>query len=103
MRGRGGRNKEADFEEADCESDYEDQLDSLRQAKRRKREETLAKENKRVIRSTYLPSSGKKLSACVTCKLVLNKEKREGEVNYYFAQRTFYHMASERVRCRLRP
>ena len=66
---------EQDFEEKDCESDYEDQLDSLRQAKRRKREENAERENRRMIKSTYLPASCKKLSACVTCRLVLNREK----------------------------
>ena len=71
----GGGAQEADFAEGDCESDYEDQLDNLRQAKRRKREETAAKENKRLIKSTFLPSSCKKMSACVSCRLVLNREK----------------------------
>lgn len=67
--------EEVDFEQDEGESDYEDQLDSLRQAKRRKRDETTAKENRRIIKSTFLPSSSKKLSSCVTCHLVLNKEK----------------------------
>ena len=68
-------NNEQEFGEGDLESDYEDQLDSLREAKRRRREETAARENRRIIKSTFLPSSGKKLSACVTCRLVLNREK----------------------------
>ena len=67
--------QEEDFEKSECESDYEDQLDSLRQAKRRRREDTAAKENRRLIKSTFLPSSSKKMSACVSCRLVLNKEK----------------------------
>ena len=72
---KGASTNEADFEEQDCESDYEDQLDNLRQAKRRRREEQAGKENRRLIKSTYLPASCKKLSACVTCRLVLNREK----------------------------
>ena len=70
-----GGEAELEFEEGGNESDYEDQLDSLRQAKRRRREEIAAKENKRIIRSTFLPSTSKKLSACVTCRLVLDKNK----------------------------
>ena len=72
---KGSSTKEVEFEEEDCESDYEDQLDNLRQAKRRRREEMAGKENRRLIKSTYLPASCKKLSACVTCRLVLNREK----------------------------
>ena len=73
-RGRPNK-KEEEFDEAELSSDYEDQLDALRQDKRRRREETAAKENRRLIKSTYLPSSSKKMSACITCSLVLNREK----------------------------
>ena len=73
--GAASSRNEAEFEEGDCESDYEDQLDTLRQAKRRRREDTALKENRRMIKSTYLPASSKKLAACVTCRLVLNREK----------------------------
>ena len=67
--------KEKGFEEADCESDYEDQLDEVRRMKRRKREENARQESRRIIPSQFLPSSNKKLSACTGCRLVLNREK----------------------------
>ena len=64
-----------DFDEADCESDYEDQIDAIRGMKRRKREDAARTENRRIIPSKFLPSSNKKMSACTGCRLVLNREK----------------------------
>ena len=67
-----------DFEEGDLrnDSDFEDQLLSeSRRLKRRKREEDKVREAKKIIGSQYLPSSSKKLSACLSCKLLLNREK----------------------------
>ena len=43
--------------------------------KRRKRDENLKAEERKVIGNTYLPSGSKKLSACIFCKLVLNRER----------------------------
>ena len=65
----------SDFEENDLESDFEDQLESNRMNKRRKRDENLKAEERKVIGNAYLPSSNKKLSACIFCKLVLNRER----------------------------
>ena len=67
--------REKGFEEEDCESDYEDQLCNIRKAKRQKREHAERQEARRIIPAQFLPSSNKKLSACVSCRLVLNKEK----------------------------
>ena len=43
--------REKGFEEVDCESDYEDQLDQVRAMKRRKREEAARQESRRIIPS----------------------------------------------------
>ena len=64
-----------DFNEDDCESDFEEQLVAARQLKRQKREERAAKEAKMLIPKSYLPSHHKKLSACIYCKFVLNRER----------------------------
>ena len=66
---------EKSFEEGDCESDYEDQLDAVRGMKRRRKEDAARTEARRIIPSQFLPASNKKLSACTGCRLVLNKEK----------------------------
>ena len=47
----------------------------MRDLKRRKREEFNQREEKKIIASAYLPSSTKKLLACIHCKLVLNRDK----------------------------
>ena len=65
----------SDFAEDDLESDFEDQLESNRMNKRRKRDENLKAEERKVISNAYLPSGSKKLSACIFCKLVLNRER----------------------------
>ena len=66
---------EKGFDEGDCESDYEDQIDAIRGMKRRRREDAARTENRRIIPSKFLPSSNKKMSACTGCRLVLNREK----------------------------
>ena len=63
------------FSSDDVQSDYEDQLEQNRDLKRRKRDEQIRAEERKIINSNYVPSSTKKLAACVFCKLVLNKEK----------------------------
>lgn len=67
--------KEDDFGEEDCESDFEDQANANRVLKRRKRDEERIREERKIIGTAYLPSNSKKLSACVFCRLVLNKDK----------------------------
>ena len=64
-----------DFASDDLESDFEDQLESVRMQKRHKRDEHIKAEERKVIVSSFLPSSNKKLSACIFCKLVLNRER----------------------------
>ena len=64
-----------DFASDDLESDFEDQLESVRMQKRHKRDEQVRAEERKVIVSAYLPSSNKKLAACIFCKLVLNRER----------------------------
>lgn len=63
------------FSSDDVQSDFEDQLEANRDLKRRKRDEQNRIEEKKIISSSYVPSSIKKLSACIHCKLVLNREK----------------------------
>ena len=65
----------SDFSSDDIQSDYEDQMEESRALKRRKRDEFNKAEDKKIIQSSYLPTSTKKLSACIHCHLVLNREK----------------------------
>ena len=63
------------FSSDDVQSDFEDQLEARRDLKRRKRDEHNKIEEKKIIQSAYVPSSTKRLLACIHCHLVLNKEK----------------------------
>ena len=64
-----------EFDENDLDSDFEEQLDAARARKRKHREQQHAMEAKRIVGSHYLPTNTKKLAACLSCRLVLNKEK----------------------------
>jgi len=67
--------EQEEFAEGDCDSDFEDTLGNNRRLKRRKREEVAKREANRIIGGQFLPSSSKNLYACVSCKLVLNRDK----------------------------
>ena len=66
---------ENDFGQSDLDSDFEEQLDEARARKRKRREQLQKIESRRIVGSAFLPSNTKKLAACLTCRLVLNKEK----------------------------
>ena len=68
-------NQGEDFDENDLDSDFEEQLDAARARKRKRREMANAVEARRIISTQFLPSNTKKLAACLSCRLVLNKEK----------------------------
>ena len=64
-----------EFKEEDCDSDFEGQLDEQRKLKKQRREAMQQREAKRIIPKGYLPSSQKKMLACIYCKFVINREK----------------------------
>ena len=72
---RDSESEDSGFESDDIASDYEDQLEQNRDLKRRKRDENQRNEERKIISGAYLPTSTKKLAACIHCRLVLNKEK----------------------------
>jgi hypothetical protein len=64
-----------EFKAEDCDSDFDEERDEAKRLRRQKREQTAAHEAKMIIPKSYQPSSCKKLSACIYCKFILNKEK----------------------------